>query len=395
MKPLKTTLATAASSPTAGSLMLDDQLERSRLAQRRADKWLIAGTLLMGANVPGIVGLPLFLYGLVLLRRASKSGLSVRPIMVTLIGYLVILDSGLNLQGWILDMIGNHTLVYRVLYTAIGNMMDGGYFWHYNQLWIGGASAPGEKSWEWACILVVFPMRIAAAIAFLQMKRWGHQWLLVTCWFGVVIWVGYVMNMTEYADIRYTGIVFPVLGWWIFDIMYVTPFLAIPYLHTVNREIFSDNENSTSASSADGESSDESAGDDLPMGTTKQWAGMHKWLNRGIMVCLVGLVIEGSFTLPFLAIWYGYPTLGFRDICSELMKVRYNNESLECRYPYPFPGPPISGAPEGAGITTAKDQWGIQPVPEYPRLGFRELVRIHDQRIARQKAEHNATAPHP
>ena len=51
--------------------MLDDQLERSRLAQRRADKWLIAGTLLMGANVPGIVGLPLFLYGLVLVRRAS------------------------------------------------------------------------------------------------------------------------------------------------------------------------------------------------------------------------------------------------------------------------------------------------------------------------------------
>ena len=393
MKLPKTTLARAAS-PTAGSVTVDDRLEESRLAQRRADKWLIAGTLLMGANVPGIFGLPLFLYGLALLRRAQKAGLSVRPIMVTLIGYLVILDAGLNLQGWILDMIGNHTLVYRVLYTAIGNVMDGGYFWHYNQLWIGGASAPGEKGWEWACILVVFPMRIAAAIGLLQMKPWGHQWLLVTCWFGVVIWVGYVMNMTEYADIRYTGIVFPVLGWWIFDIMYITPFLAIPYLHTVNREIFSDDENSTSASSADGQSSGSTA-DDLPLGTTKQWAGMHKWLKRGIMVCLVGLVIEGSFTLPFLAIWYGYPTLSFRDICSELMKVRYNNESVECRYPYPFPGPPINGAPEGAGITTAKDQWGIQPVPQYPRLGFRELVRIHDQRIARQKAEHDATAPHP
>ncbi|WP_369829744.1 hypothetical protein [Mycobacterium sp. E2479] len=221
-------------------MSLDDQIEQSRLAQRRADKWLIAGTLLMGANVPGIFGLPLFLYGLALLRRALKSGLSVRPIMVTLIGYLVILDAGLNLQGWILDMVANHSLIYRVLYTAWGNAFDAGYFWHYNQLWIGGASAPGEKSWEVALILTVFPMRIAAAIAFLQMKRWGYQWLLVTCWFGVVIWVGYVMNMTVYADVRYSGVVFPVFGWWIYDIMYITPFLAIPYLHTVNREIFTD-----------------------------------------------------------------------------------------------------------------------------------------------------------
>ncbi|MES3636668.1 hypothetical protein Q9Q75_01465 [Mycobacterium intracellulare] len=224
----------------APSVSLDDHIEQSRAAQRRADKWLIAGALLMGANVPGIFGLPLFLYGLALLRRSLKSGLSVRPIMVTLIGYLVILDAGLNLQGWILDMVANHSLIYRVLYTAWGNAFDAGYFWHYNQLWIGGASAPGEKGWEVALILTVFPMRIAAAIAFLQMKRWGHQWLLVTCWFGVVIWIGYVMNMTVYADVRYSGVVFPVLGWWIYDIMYITPFLAIPYLHTVNREIFTD-----------------------------------------------------------------------------------------------------------------------------------------------------------
>jgi hypothetical protein len=231
---------TAPPSVGGGSLTLDDHLEQSRLAQRRADNWLIAGTLLMGTNVAGIFGFPLFLWGLALLRRALKSGLSVRPIIVTLIGYLVILDAGLNLQGWILDMLANHSLIYRVLYTAWGNAFDAGYFWHYNQLWIGGAGAPGEKGWEVALILTVFPMRIAAAIAFLQMKRWGYQWLLVTCWFGVVIWIGYVMNMTVYADVRYAGVVFPVLGWWVYDIMYITPFLAIPYLHTVNREIFSE-----------------------------------------------------------------------------------------------------------------------------------------------------------
>ena len=72
------------------------------------------------------------------------------------------------------------------------------------------------------------------------MKRWGHQWLIVTCWFGVIYWVGYVANMTLFANLRYTHVVFPVWGWWIYDIFYITPFLAIPYLHTVNREIFTD-----------------------------------------------------------------------------------------------------------------------------------------------------------
>jgi hypothetical protein len=137
-------------------------------------------------------------------------------------------------------MIANHTLLARVFLMSWGNMFDAGYFWHYNELWIGGASAPGEKSWEIALLPIVFSMRIAAGIGFLQMKRWGHQWLVVTCWMGVLMWVGYVANMTIFADLRYNHVVFPVIGWWLYDIFYITPFLAIPYLHTVNREIFSD-----------------------------------------------------------------------------------------------------------------------------------------------------------
>ena len=50
----------------------------------------------------------------------------------------------------------------------------------------------------------------------------------------------YVANMTMYADIRFSGVVFPVIGWWAYDILYITPFVSIPYLHTVNREIFTD-----------------------------------------------------------------------------------------------------------------------------------------------------------
>lgn len=218
----------------------DDQVEASRLAQRQADRWLIAGTILMGTAILGIFGLPLFLYGLSLQRKAQRSGLSVRPIIVTLIGYMVMLDAALNTFGWSIDLLANHAVVTRLFLPTWGNMFDGGYFWHYNQLTVGGAAAPGEKAWEVLGIFVVFPMRIAACIGFLQMKRWGHQWMIVTCWTGVLMWFGYVFNMTMYADIRFSGVVFPVVGWWLYDIFYITPFVSLPYLHTVNREIFTD-----------------------------------------------------------------------------------------------------------------------------------------------------------
>lgn len=124
------------------------------------------------------------------------------------------------------------------------------------------------------------------------------------------------------------------------------------------------------------------AGEDLPPGTTPYYARMHTWIKRATLVCLVALVIEGAFTLPFMAVYYGYPTLSLTQICSELLKVRYSDDTLECKYPYPPLGPP-----EGAeGKDTAKDIWGIQPVPQYDRLGFRELVDRYEARLAKQRA---------
>jgi hypothetical protein len=121
---------------------------------------------------------------------------------------------------------------------------------------------------------------------------------------------------------------------------------------------------------------------ELPLGTTPAFARMHKWLKRGLFVCLFGLVIEGALTVPALAVWYGWPSLSLTEICSELLKVRYSDDALECAQPYPLSGPPFGGAPEAAGQQTAQDEWGIQPVPQYPRIGFRELVRIHNEREA-------------
>ena len=52
---------------------LDEHMERSRLAQRQADRWLITGSILIGTAALGIFGLPLFLRGVWLLRRALRT----------------------------------------------------------------------------------------------------------------------------------------------------------------------------------------------------------------------------------------------------------------------------------------------------------------------------------
>src|SRR3546814_3843130 len=62
---------------------------------------------------------------------------------------------------------------------------------------------------------------------------------------GVIALAGYVANMTIFFDVRYAGTVFPVVGWWLYDVFYITPFLAIPYLHSVNREMFRSEEHTS------------------------------------------------------------------------------------------------------------------------------------------------------
>ena len=114
-------------------------------AQRQADKWLISGSLLIGTAALGIFGLPLFLRGVWLLRKAQRDGLTVRPMLVTLIGYLVIIDAAINTVGWALDLVANHTILARILLNGWGAMFDAGYFWHYNELWLGGAAGPGRE----------------------------------------------------------------------------------------------------------------------------------------------------------------------------------------------------------------------------------------------------------
>jgi hypothetical protein len=133
---------------------------------------MIVGAALMGMWAPGLIGFPIFMRGVWLQRQALRAGLSVRPMIVTLIGYLVLIDGCLNSLGWALDLVANHTLINRVLMVGWGNMFDAGYFWHYNELWVGGAQGLAKGLGGRADPDRVL-MRGRRSDWFLQMKRWA------------------------------------------------------------------------------------------------------------------------------------------------------------------------------------------------------------------------------
>ena len=120
---------------------------------------------------------------------------------------------------------------------------------------------------------------------------------------------------------------------------------------------------------------------ELPLGTSPQWEGMHRKIRRVCYVLLFGLVVEGALTFPLLAIWYGVPKLSPIEVCSELQKVMYSDDTRECET-HPLNSPPFGGPSEAEGQTTSEDRWGVQPTPGYDTVRFRELIENKAARVA-------------
>lgn len=207
----------------------------------RAEKWFLAGVILTGTVLVGPIGAPLLVYGLYLLWKCERRGVTaVRPWHVSVIGAFAIIDAAANFIGWSFDLFAGKT---GVGYTALrgwGHLFDGGYFNHYGEAWFGGIHAPGEKSYIIMAVFVLWPMRLAAAWGFLKMKRWAFRWMVTTSWMLVLFWVGWTTNAMYHFNARFGeegGSLYGFLGWWLYNFPYIAgPLVMIPYFYTVNRE---------------------------------------------------------------------------------------------------------------------------------------------------------------
>jgi hypothetical protein len=205
--------------------------------QGTADKLIFSGLACLGMGFLMPIGAALFVTGLVKTKRAERRNLPVRPFLVTLIAAVMLADSFGNYLGWGLDVFASNSFLGRYSMMGWGALVDGGYFWQYNNSPLGGTSFPGEKSFEYGCIFVLYPIRIAACIALFKMKRWGFQWLIVSCWLSVFWLVPYMLNFTIYHQ-RLENIAFPVAGIWVFGIVYFYPIFIMGWFYTTNKSLF-------------------------------------------------------------------------------------------------------------------------------------------------------------
>ena len=125
--------------------------------------------------------------------------------------------------------------------------------------------------------------------------------------------------------------------------------------------------------------------DDLPLGTPPAFARMHRNIRRVCYVLLFALVIEGALTFPLLAIWYGFPDLSPKEVCSELQKVAYSDDDRECET-HSFPQPPLARADRGRGPDHLRGHLGR---PAQARLRQRRVPRARrEQGAARSRCRH-------
>lgn len=208
---------------------------------QRADRYLFVTIVLGGSWAFGVFAIPFAILTYVYLNRAQKAGELTRPWSVTIIAAFVLIDSSINYFGWGTDLLWSHnTGLMQTLWPGYGKLVDGAYYIDYNGGPFGGLAFQGEKTLEFFGVLAMYPMRIAACWAFLKMKRWGLQMMIVTSWMYVGFWLAYVPNLYSDFDARIGASDWGNVGIWFILVVYATPFLIMPYLYSINRELFTD-----------------------------------------------------------------------------------------------------------------------------------------------------------
>ena len=211
-----------------------------RTEAEHADRVMLIGCLLCGTFVLGPLGLAVMLWAFARMRRLERQGYPIRPWAVTLIGVFSLVDATILMLGWSLDVVAHDTILGRTFFISYGKAFDAGYVWGYNTTSFGGTALASDKALSVFSVFILFPMRVVAAHAFLKMKRWGFQYMVVTAWLYLVLWLGYIVQMSLHFDERFGNATFGVVGWWVANGIFLTPFITLPWMFTVKKELWTE-----------------------------------------------------------------------------------------------------------------------------------------------------------
>ena len=110
---------------------------------------------------------------------------------------------------------------------------------------------------------------------------------------------------------------------------------------------------------------------------------MHAVIFYIVIACLTAQVIEGALIVPYILVHFGFPDLSLKEICDEMYIIVYKDENRQCNFPYPmFAGPEVWKYKD----MTAEVGAPVPPKPNYEGYGWRQTVKRHKDRLARQAA---------
>ncbi len=205
----------------------------------RADRYMLIGAVLSGLPGPSLVGLPLLLYGLYLEYTRVSAGQAKRPLVLTALATWGLANGVLNLFAASMVLFAHDHWVFKAAAQYFGTHVDYRWWiWGYNSAAWGGVADQFETTYNIWNLIFFFPMYVVANYGFFRMKKWGYTWCLISSWIFVWAWFIYVTYQTVGGNKNYLDTTYPIWGWWVMNGPYLTPFFAIPYLHTVNKEIF-------------------------------------------------------------------------------------------------------------------------------------------------------------
>lgn len=200
-----------------------------------ADGWLLAGCILSGTMILGPVGPVVLAVALWKLWKSVRAGTNVRPWAATVIATFCLVDGLINFSPWTFDTFAHNTVLGQTFITGYGRFFDGAFYLNYNTGALGGVANTGEKMWQFLAVFILMPMRIVSAWAFLQMRTWGLHFMKISAWLYLFLWAGYTMAMSLDFPTRMANSEFGVVGWWLFNLFYLSPVFVLPYLYTVDK----------------------------------------------------------------------------------------------------------------------------------------------------------------
>ncbi|NRA35791.1 MAG: hypothetical protein HRU17_20895 [Polyangiaceae bacterium] len=206
---------------------------------KKIDALLLIGASLSAATVFVPVGVLMIFYGLHLERKEIAAGRTKRPIVLTALAVWGMSNGFLNLFSAHAFNFAPNNQFFKPLVEVYGTVIDYRYWLDgYNTETWEGVADHYETTWNIITGFMLFPIYTVANYGLYRMKSWGLQFTIIFSWIFAFQWFHYLCHHTLGGNANTLGTPYPVWGWMVMNYPYLTPVVAIPYLHCVNRNAF-------------------------------------------------------------------------------------------------------------------------------------------------------------